>query len=185
MSKILHAKASDLPSLNKCFRRVQGDMEAKGLNLEIEEFLFGKEIEEGHLYVVKEGIRVIGAALVSFVVEDVFFPQSKSQRKVVSLLDEFDYQDEGILILTQFFIDPAYQHQGVGSMLLEALSSAFKGYSILLSLNKENHPAISFFQKHGFVNYGNQFELEIEGKENIDFFAKKPKKDGLCRNIGW
>ncbi|MDQ8040990.1 ribosomal protein S18-alanine N-acetyltransferase [Cellulosimicrobium sp. XJ-DQ-B-000] len=54
-------------------------------------------------------------------------------------------------------VDPAFQHQGVGSVLLEALverSRELGASAVLLEVRVDNDPALALYAKHGFEQLG-------------------------------
>ena len=54
-------------------------------------------------------------------------------------------------------VDPAFQHQGVGSTLLEALiarSRELRAEAVLLEVRVDNDPALALYAKYGFEQLG-------------------------------
>ncbi|NLY54338.1 MAG: GNAT family N-acetyltransferase [Firmicutes bacterium] len=53
--------------------------------------------------------------------------------------------------VTRIYILPSYQRQGIGAHLLAELSQALSGQCLWAIVEKDNQPALNFYQKHGFV----------------------------------
>lgn len=66
-------------------------------------------------------------------------------------------KESGTSYLTQIAVHPQYQHMGIGQMLLltyetDSMRNSFS--QLMLEVNKENTPAISFYRKNGFKRTG-------------------------------
>lgn len=59
-------------------------------------------------------------------------------------------------------VSPHYQRQGIGSMLIKEAIKAFPSASeVDLDVEKQNHRAFAFYQKHGFKEIGEKvFEVK-------------------------
>lgn len=74
------------------------------------------------------------------------------------------------------FVDPAFQHQGIGSSLLEHLARLSGDHALSLKCQVENHAAIGFYERHGFRRtelrgrdeFGEWVELERAGWHSSD-----------------
>ena len=189
MLKIGLLKENDLPSAEKCFRRVEGDLETLGLDAYPRAFASEESLDQdaksNHFYGAKEGIRVIASAGVSHDVLESFFPNSKSQRLFEDLLFSSPYQGEELLEIHRFHVDPAYQRKGHGKALLKAILSSHEEAGFLVLIPTNNKGAISFFTKNHFAVICKDFALENDAKTSFSVLAYFPKRDGLCRNIGW
>ena len=189
MLKIGLLKENDIPSAEKCFRRVEGNLEEESIiaypSVLSNENSLHLDAEGHHLYGVKEGIRVIASAGVSHEVLESFFPESQSQRAFEELLFSSPYQGEELLEIHRFHVDPAYQRKGVGSALLRALLASHEEAGFLALIPLDNQAALSFFAKNKFVLISKDFKLENDEKTPFAVLAYFPKRDGLCRNIGW
>ena len=189
MRKIVHAKESDMPSLLKCFRRVDAALLSKGLTMWDEGYPseedFRKDLESESLFVMKDGARIVASVSVSHDVALSFFPESRSQKKAEAILSDISYQGEQITILHRFFVDPAYEGKGIGKELFQAIEAKYRPSSFLVAIYHENEDAKAFFQKMGFTNLGRDYNMEYGKYSDEYLYAKVYKKDGLCRGFAW
>lgn len=189
MRKIGKAQPHDLPSLAKCFRRVEADLIDRGYEPLAEDLTkegdFALAIEEGTLFVSKEGSRVIAACTVSHDLAASFFPKSLSQKKISTLLDTILYQGEDLVVLSCLAVDPAYQRQGNGHLLFQAVAARYSEATFLLSIAEENKVGKAFFLAQGFLDAGPYAPFETNAEKTYRLLVKPYKQEGLCRNIGW
>ncbi|WP_245858951.1 ribosomal protein S18-alanine N-acetyltransferase [Luteimicrobium subarcticum] len=71
-------------------------------------------------------------------------------------------------------VDPAVQHQGVGSQLLEALverSRALRASAVLLEVRVDNDPALRLYAKYGFEQLG--IRKRYYQPENVDAYTMR------------
>ena len=175
-----------MPSLYKCLHRVKEGIAYDGLSYWNDDYPLEEELrkdyEDGRLYVVKDGARVIGAATLSQDIAYNFFPLTLSERKAVELLDKVGHKGEDILVISRLLIDPAYQGKGIGTEFLKAILSNYRHSSVLISVAKENQKAISFFKKNGFRMVG-PYPFEYGEEEELGFvlMSKMYKPMGLCK----
>lgn len=173
----------------KCFRRVDAYLLDLGLTIFDKgypnEDTFRLFLENGSLYVVKEGTRVIGTAAISHDVVSSFFPKTRSQRKAGDLLEDGGVGEEMVTVIETFFIDPAYMRKRIGSELLRSLEEKYRPSTFMLLSEKENSGALSFFKVKGYDCLPGNFGIEKEGSENGIILIKRYKRDGLCRGFSW
>ena len=175
-----------MPSLYKCLRRVKEGIAYDGLSYWNDDYPLEEDLkrdyEDGRLYLVKDGARVIGAASLSQDIAYNFFPLTLSERKAVELLEKVGHKGEDILVISRLLIDPAYQQKGIGTEFLKAILSNYRHSSVLISVAKENQKAISFFKKNGFKMVG-PYPFEYGGEEELRFalMSKMYKPMGLCK----
>ena len=190
MHRVCLCKESDLPSLQKCLRRVKEGIKLEGKSFWNDEYPMEEDFKldqkEGRLYVIKDGARVIGSATAEHDVAEAFFPISKSEAKAIDLLESLGYRGEPLLILTRFMIDPAYQGKGVAKEFLQAVLSYYPKTSVLLSVGKENEKAIAFYRKNGFAVFGSPaFEFGDLPSSDFILMTKMFVPKGLCREAKW
>ena len=168
---IRKVKSEDIPSLARLF----DDAEQSQPD-------FAAEIEDGRLYVLLEGKRLLGAASVTHDVGEAFFPVSKSFRKSDDLLERVGYRGEPIAILHHLVIDPDRQNEGLGSEFLQSLLAKYKGSTWVFAVNEKNTHALSFFLSRGFKLLDVYPELEC-GPHHIVY--RTFKREGLCSAAWW
>ncbi|TWI49305.1 putative acetyltransferase [Pseudomonas duriflava] len=59
-------------------------------------------------------------------------------------------------VVAALFVDPAYQHQGIGSLLLEYVKSI--DAQLELSVYSMNAQAVAFYEQHGFRTMDERFD---------------------------
>ncbi len=120
-------------------------------------------IEEGNLYVIKEGNIIAGSIILRHTPEKAY---SKADWGV-----ELDYND--ISVVYTLVVHPDYLKKGIGRRLIEfaiQYSKELNMKAIRLDVFEKNIPAISLYKKYGFqyidtvdLGYGNygldRFEL--------------------------
>ncbi len=99
-----------------------------------------------------------------------------------TMLDNFLVYDDGIIRgvinrinkeadteICEFYVEPFFKRSGIGSGLMNVLVEEAKAEDkkrIFLWVIKENLPARSFYEKHGFAPTGE--EMLIEGTDKLD-----------------
>lgn len=76
---------------------------------------------------------------------------------------------ENDIEICEFYVEPFFKQSGIGSILMNDLVEEVKTEGkkrIFLWVIKENLPARSFYEKHGFVPTGE--EMLIEGTDKLD-----------------
>lgn len=82
---------------------------------------------------------------------------------------------EGTLHLHQLYVDPAEHGNGVAAHLLEwsfAVARRRGKGAILLSVWEENHRALAFYVKHGFVHVGD-YAFKTGGQIDRDLIMRR------------
>ena len=100
-------------------------------------------IEEGNLYVIKEGDNIIGSVILRQKPEPAY---SNADWGV-----KLDYKD--IIVIYTLAVHPDYLRKGIGKKLIEFIiqySKELNIKAIRLDVYKENIPAISLYKKYGF-----------------------------------
>lgn len=63
--------------------------------------------------------------------------------------------DPKVVMLRQLYVLPAFQHKGIGSMLLEEIEDSFpEANTLRLEVEGANAPAIRFYEASGFTEIG-------------------------------
>ena len=181
MWKIVYAKDNDYPSLGKCYRRMSEQAEALPSSLSSEPDFPSLQ----RLFVAKDGARVIGAISLSRDLGKSLFPESQSPRKLYSLLGSIDYQADENFVIDFIYVDPAYIRKGIGSALVKAVESQYPLGLFIAPIPLASSIAEAFFMKLGYHNFGIVPDLEINPGLATKIYAKKVKRDGLCRDINW
>lgn len=76
-------------------------------------------------------------------------------------------EDDKTIEITDFYVEPFFVGQGIGTLLVEYLVSQVreKGFQkILLWVIKDNVRARKFYEKNGFINSGKTRIIEGTGK---------------------
>ncbi len=86
-------------------------------------------------------------------------------------------------------VDPAFQHQGVGSVLLEALverSRELGASAVLLEVRVDNDAALGLYAKHGFEQLG--IRKRYYQPEDVDAYTMRlelgPRRPATSRTTG-
>ena len=189
MYKIVLAKENDIPSLMKCFRRVDEFLVNQGLTMWDGEYpneaLFREDMEKGSLFIAKEGARVIGSVSVSHDIEEAFFEESRSAKKSGKILEAINYHEEMLTVLHRLFVDPAYHHQGIARALVRAIEAKYNGSTFLLAVYTPNEGARKFYSAIGYIDYGVGWDFEFGDYSDEHLFVKRDKNEGLCRGFAW
>ena len=186
MRRIRLCQETDLPSLYKCLRRVKEGIRLEGLDYWNDEYPLEEDLKEdfeaGRLYIVKEGGRVIGALAVSHDVAHSFFPESRSEKKAVDLLDKVGHKGEDVLMISRLMIDPAFQKKGIGTEFLKSILANYRHTSFLISVSKRNVKAVSFYKKNGFVpSFSPEFEYGGFPSSEFVLMTRMYRPQGLCK----
>ena len=120
-------------------------------------------IEEGTLYVMKDGHQIVGTVILNQEQEAAYAKANWPMH----------LEDEDIMVIHTFAVHPTYLKKGIGTKLMDFIiqhSKNKKLKAIRLDVYEENKPAIKLYQKYGFqyvdtidLGYGkyglNNFEL--------------------------
>lgn len=84
--------------------------------------------------------------------QSILFLVAKDGNKIVGMCNTASYIDEGNRInIQRLYIDPKYQRQGIGTILINKVVEAFpKAHKIDLEVEKKNEKAISFYKKNDY-----------------------------------
>ena len=186
MQRITKASPNDLPSLGKCFRRVEGDLEINGFpslsHSYPKEEDFPRLVEEEQIILLKEGARVMGAAFVSSILDEALFPKTHDQKATTELLDSIAFRGEGIKVLRLCFLDPMMIGKGVAKEFIRSILLRYPETSWFTMVPKGNARAFSFMKKMGFIP--TLFPLK-EFEEDLVLFVKPYRPSGLCSAAFW
>lgn len=83
--------------------------------------------------------------------------------------------DATMMRLVELYVDPFFQHQGIGEKLfleIESNSKRIGASNIFLWVLEKNRAAIQFYEKHGFAPTGER-ELEEGTPEYVVKYIKK------------
>ena len=86
---------------------------------------------------------------------NMFFGVAKEGNKIVGMCNVSLVHNGKTINIQRLHVLPGYQRQGIGSMLTqEALKSFPKATKVELEVEKQNHRARAFYEKHGFKDVG-------------------------------
>lgn len=93
---------------------------------------------------------------------DMFFGVAKNGNMIVGMCNAMLTHEGKVVNIQRLHVSPHYQRQGIGSMLIKEAIKAFPSASkVDLEVEKQNHRAFSFYQKHGFKEVGAKvFEIK-------------------------
>ena len=92
-----------------------------------QESMIDRYLEEGALYIWKEGEETVGVCVVTD-------------------------QGNGVLELKNIAVDPRFQRRGIGRAMIEALAKRYRGsYRVLLAGTGEAPSTLGFYQHCGFT----------------------------------
>ena len=97
----------------------------------------------------------------------------KKDDKIIAVASVGDFDELGDLQwkakkpceLARIGVDPSFQKQGIGSIMLENLirMAKEKGYDgIRILVSKTNEPALALYEKNGFERCGQVFRFDID-----------------------
>ena len=91
-----------------------------------------------------------------------FFEVAKDGNKIVGMCNASLTHEGKVINIQRLYVFPHYQNQGIGSMLIKEAVKAFpKALKVDLEVEKQNHRAFVFYQKHGFKEVGKKvFEVK-------------------------
>jgi len=74
--------------------------------------------------------------------------------------------DPKVVKLRQLYVLPAFQHKGIGSMLLEEIEDSFpEAHTLRLEVEGANAPAIRFYKANGFTEAGQSSDCGAAGSD--------------------
>lgn len=185
MHKLGRAKPNDLPAVEKLFRRVDAALVSEGNDMwdrgYPEKADFAADLQDGSLYLLKEGSRVLAMASVSHDLGDALYPRTHSAKKVQGLLDEIGWNGEEISILHRFMVDPAFWGKGLSDEFLAYLFERYKGSTWIFAVYQINEAGFAFYKRKGFSVLAGDPGLEYQDDHGCCIVYKKYRKDGLCQ----
>lgn len=94
--------------------------------------------------------------------QNIFFEVAKDGEKIVGICNAILTHKGKVINIQRLHVSPKYQSQGIGSKLIaNAIKSFPKVSKIDLEVDKGNHRAYAFYQKHGFKEVGEKvFEVK-------------------------
>ncbi len=86
---------------------------------------------------------------------DAFFGVAKDKNKIVAICNASLVHEGTTINIQRLHVLPGYQRQGIGSQLTKEAIKAFpKATRVELEVEKQNHRAHAFYEKHGFNDAG-------------------------------
>lgn len=86
---------------------------------------------------------------------NIAFIVAKDNEKIIGMCNAIFKQKNNSLNIQKLHVDPGYQRQGIGSTLIKKVIEAFPNVSkVNLEVEKQNHRALAFYQKHEFKVVG-------------------------------
>lgn len=130
-------------------------------------------VEERRAYVLKDGLKIISLASLSFFpLEEIFGNDVAKQNE---LLERIGYFGEPILGLESIFTDPLYKRKGNAKELFLSLIANHKEATWLSLLPSSRLSLLPFFKSLGFKGY----DFLEDGSLIL---VRKKEKEGLCAN---
>ncbi len=134
---------------------------------------FLQAVNERRAYVLKDGLKVISLASLSFFpLEEIYGNDIPKQNE---LLDQIGYYGEPLLFLESIFTDPFYKKKGNAKALFLSLVSTHKEATWLALLPPTRISLLPFFQAIGFKPYDYAHNQSL-------ILVRKKEKEGLCAN---
>ncbi len=169
------ANLKDLSTLSKCFRRslIDSSEEAR---LSSWENQLPSLIEEGDIFMAKEGGRILSVGKMSHSV-NAFLGENAYRGEAEDLLESLGYRGEMISIIDFLLVDPSFQRKGIGTSFLTYWQSIHPKSLWLCQCDQTNGEAIAFFKKNGFI--------QIKEKGSLVLLGKPYRPTGICREAWW
>lgn len=130
-----------------------------------------QSLEEGRVYVMKDGSKTLSLASFSFFPMETIFPDDARAQN--DLLDGIGYYGEPLLLLEAIFTDPFAQGKGCAKSLFSSLSHKHKAATWFALLPSTRRTLLPFFHSLGFKPYD-------FSKDGSLILVKKKEKEGLC-----
>lgn len=83
--------------------------------------------------------------------QSVFLKATDKTDKIVGAIGS--YSENDILHITQIYVHPNWQSQGIGTKLLEEIERIYSFFKFKLYVETKNEPAISFFESCGYEQF--------------------------------
>ncbi|AHN23685.1 MULTISPECIES: GNAT family N-acetyltransferase [Lysinibacillus] len=125
-----------------------------------------KGIQEGNLYVLKDGSHIAGTVILR-----------REQEVAYSKVDwKIHLAPEDILVIHTFAVHPAYLKKGIGTKIMDFIiehSKAMNIKAIRLDVYEKNQPAINLYKKYDFA-YIDTVDLGYSeyGLEKFELYQK-------------
>ena len=74
--------------------------------------------------------------------------------------------------LTDFYVDPFFQGEGIGTTVLDTIVEKYKGYEIHANPLDQNVRTVKYYEKYGFEYTGNKEEFLDSGFYMLDYCFK-------------
>lgn len=74
--------------------------------------------------------------------------------------------------LTDFYVDPFFQGQGIGTYILDTIAEKYKGKEIHANPLDQNTRTVEYYEKYGFRYTGNKEEFLDSGFYMLDYCLK-------------
>ena len=80
--------------------------------------------------------------------------------------------DENTVWLTDFYVDPFFQGEGIGTRVINTITEKYKGYEIHANPLDQNVRAVDYYEKLGFEYTGKKEEFLDSGFYMLDYCLK-------------
>lgn len=88
---------------------------------------------------------------------------------IVKAILTIKFVDKKVYI-TDFYVDPFFQGEGIGTNILDIIVSENKGKEIHLNPLDQNKKAVKFYEKYGFKYTGDKEEFLDSGFYMLDYY---------------
>lgn len=76
---------------------------------------------------------------------------------------------ESVIWLTDFYVDPFFQGEGIGTTVLDTIVEKYKGFEIHANPLDQNVRTVKYYEKYGFKYTGNKEEFLDSGFYMLDY----------------
>lgn len=164
MEKIRLAKSSDLPRIEKMFRRVRASMESKGIYCWSKGYPensdFENDVATKSAYILTDGGMIKAYMAIATDLLDNFYPESHDEQKLLALLSDVKSDgDEKGIVIERLMVDPAFRQKGYGKELLNSLHDRYPHSLWIALVVASNSFVFPFYENMGFLQAGyHEFE---------------------------
>ena len=140
---------SDIDNIFTLFEIAKADMDSKGIyqwdSIYPTKDNYIEDISKGTLYIVENENGIVAVYVVSVESDEEYGKGS------------WQYADETACILHRFCVNPQYQNQGFGKLILQHIEKQAKSmhyHSIRLDVFTQNPHAVNLYKKSNYVERG-------------------------------